>query len=642
MRFLYPGLFLGWALLALVPVVLYLFRPRPRTVRTSTLPFFKWLAREHQDSTWLKWLKHLLSLLLSILVILATAAALGRLVVAPSAESLKTVVVLVDRSASMAARHGGGPTRLDEAKRLANERLAGLSAGVGVVVMAYDRRPEVLLSRSMDRRQVLRAIDSIELRPIPGDARDALRLARRLAALETPAGIWHVTDTSAPDRGPAGNTLSDEKAAAEDAAKQEEGQSSDGPPVAVKHLAVALEQPVNVGITAVELRRLPLARARFEAFVQVQCAASEPVDATLEIRLDNSLVAIRNLTLPPGGKEKLLIPVDAGEDADRVLSLRLSAEGDVLPLDNVVYTRVPRLRPVKVLWISESPDPFTELALSTLGSDRDIEVLQGAPGAWPPEEPVDVAIFDGWFPKQWPEDVSVIVVNPPGSLGPVRAVALENGGLPLDVLRATDEGHPLLYGVATDRIAVTQTAVVQSGGPLEPVWVGTSGPVLLAGEAHGQRVAVLALSPQHSEQLPLMSSYPLLIGNAIYWAAEGGIESARGKNLRTGEMIKLEGDTLTWLQPEKGPAGKTVSLSGRAVELDQIGLWETGSGETGSASLLSPRETLLPAAPEQSENKIAAAGETSWLRGDLVPLLLWSVLGLLLAESWLFHRYLAY
>ena len=140
MRFLYPSLFLIWAPLVLVPVVLYLFRPRPRTVRTSTLPFFKWLAREHQESAWLRWLKHLISLLISILVILAAAAALGRLVVAPEAGALKTVVVAVDRSASMAAVDPTGTSRLQEAVEMVDGRLVGLPAGVGVIVMAYDRR----------------------------------------------------------------------------------------------------------------------------------------------------------------------------------------------------------------------------------------------------------------------------------------------------------------------------------------------------------------------------------------------------------------------------------------------------------------------------------------------------------------------
>ena len=32
----------------------------------------------------------------------------------------------------------------------------------------------------------------------------------------------------------------------------------------------------------------------------------------------------------------------------------------------------------------------------------------------------------------------------------------------------------------------------------------------------------------------------------------------------------------------------------------------------------------------------------SLFRGDLLPFLLWGVLGLFMIESWLFHRYIAY
>ncbi|MBN2475531.1 MAG: BatA and WFA domain-containing protein [Pirellulales bacterium] len=641
MRFLYPSLFLVWAPLVLVPIVLYLFRPRPRTVRTSTLPFFKWLAREHQDSAWLRWLKHLLSLLLSILVVLGAAAALARLVVAPSAESLRTVVVLVDRSASMAAGPEEGRTRLQEAVSLVEHRLAGLSAGVGVIVMAYDRRPEVLLSRSLDRRQVRRALASIRVRPIEGKPAEAIELARRLAALETPASIWHATDAT--DEARTSNSQSSTDGDEGAAIGGEESHVRDSSAaVVVEHLGVAMPRPRNVGITAFRLRRRPMERGTFEAFVQVHCVADEPVPATLDIAVDGTLVAPRKLTLRPGGRERLLIPVEAAADADRVLSLQLSVEGDVLPLDDVVHARVPRLRPVQVLWISESPDPFTELALSSLGIEGDLEVLQGPPSAWPPKDAVDVVVFDHWAPPEWPTDVPVIGVDPPGPLGPVRAVRIGSGGLPLENLRAPSRDHPVLYGVATGRVAVTQTAVVEAGGPLESLWIGPQGPLLLAGEIRGQRIVVMAFSPQHSEQLPLMASYPLLIGNAIYWAAAHELESAQGMNRRTGELVKLEGKHLIW-QDSRGrdAAEGTVALQGGAAELDRIGPWRTDAGQSGSASLLSVRDTLIPARPQD-----ASAGDDeqaeSPLQGDLAPLLLWGVLALLVVESWLYHRYVAY
>ena len=634
MRFLYPSLFYAWAALVAVPILLYLFRPRPRTVRTSTLPFFKWLAREHQDSAWLRRLKRLLSLLLSLLLILAASAALGRLVVSPASDEVRTAVLLVARSASMAAVAGEGRTRLDAALDAARERLAGLPAGVGVVVMAYDRRPEVLLARSLDHRSVRRALDGIRVKPAAGDAVPALKLARQLAALETPATIWHLTD---------GPETTDEPATDED--EQSPPTEDENAEITVTHVPLPLSEPTNVGITAFELRRRPLERSGLEAFVQVRCASPETVTAELEIRQNGVPVALRNLTLEPCGQETLLIPVTADEAGDKTLRLKVTAPGDVLPLDDLVLARIPQARPLRVLWIAESPDPFTELALSSLGSEYEIEVLQGTPASWPPQEVPDVTIFDHWLPDEWPAEGAVIAISPPRSAGPIQAAAIQSDGLPLESVRETRPDHPLLYGVATGRVAVTQTTVLAADGPLQPLWVGLQGPVLLAGEVGRQRVAVLGFDPAKSESLPLLASYPLLMGNAIFWTTETAARAAAGRHEATGELVELDARTLTWTT-DVGKELKTenpVELTGRWTELDRIGLWETDTGLTGSAALLSPQETLLPARVESlADEADADAATASLLRGDLAPVLIWSLVALLIAESWLFHRYTAY
>lgn len=660
MHFLYPALFLGWAALVAVPIILYLFRPRPRTVQTSTLPFFKWLAKEHQDAPWLKWLKHLLSLLLSMLVVLAAAAALGRLVTVPSDESLNTVIVLVDRSASMGTVNGEGESRLEEGLEQIEERLAGLSAGVGVIVMTYDKRPEVLLARSTEPREVKRALESIAVRPIEGDFDSAARLVERLSQLDPPTTVWHVTDEP-PGRARANEDEISEAAdenvsaaadATDDSLTLTSNSSStigstpsdeqDEQQLEVDLIDVSIPKPINVGITSFSMRRLPFQRGRFEAFVQVSATAEEPVDVELDVKMGQSLIAVRKLTIEPSDQQTLLIPVAAGEAADKTLQLTAKANGDVFAADNVVYARVPQLRPIKVLWVSEEPNPFMELALSTLGADEDAMVLQASPSAWPPKDEIDVVIFDGWLPKQWPTKASVVVIDPPGKLGPVRSVRLEGIGLPVDSLRATDDTHPLLYGVATARIAVTQSVVLEASGPLRPVWVGPQGPLLLAGESAGQRIVVLGFSPQMSENLPLMASFPLLMGNAVYWSAEKEIESMRGLNRRTGTLVPLDGKSISWSVPDKEEKdGNEVPLRGTYAELDRIGLWESDAGEAGSAALLSAKETLLSAAPENRPE--SAEANSSWLlRGDLLPLLLWAIVGILIVESLLFHRYLAY
>jgi len=303
---------------------------------------------------------------------------------------------------------------------------------------------------------------------------------------------------------------------------------------------------------------------------------------------------------------------------------------------------VPKLEPIHVMWVTTAPDPFTTLALSTLAIDSDIRVSQGAPNSWPPKQKMDVVIFDNWLPNEWPKDIPVVVLNPTKTLGPVQVARIKGEGLPVEDIRAANSSHPLLYGVATGRVSLTQTAVIESNGALQPLWVGSQGPILMAGEAGGQRVSVMAFSPQKSEQLPLMASYPLLIGNAIYWAAEKSISAARGLNHKTGDLISITGSEIRW-QGVDEENETTVSVANRLVELDQIGLWQTDDGDRGSAALLSPVESTLTISGDKPMKRVQdAARSSSWLRGDLAPLLMWCVLGLLVLESWMYHRYVAY
>jgi hypothetical protein len=607
MRFLDSSQLL-WAIAALLPVLLYLFRRRPRRVPVSSLTFFKSLAREHRESAWLRWLKRILSLLLTLMVIGGTVAALARLVVSPSAGEVRSVVVVIDRSASMGAKDERGETRLDAAIERVRGRIAGLSSGVAVMVLAFDRQTEVVVPKSYDRRSVERALDAMRVRQMEADHSQAMRLAQQFASLETPSAIWFASD------GPATKEITDA------AAK-------------VESIAVPLEHPRNVGITAFDIRALPLESRQCEAFVQLHATGPANLEAKVEVRLDGALTALRELTLAPGSQESLLLPIDA--TSGRLLTVRALTSGDQLAEDNEVTARLPEPHTLKVLWVSPQPEPFTQLALTAISREGELAVFRAQPEAWPPKESVDAVIFQNWLPNEWPEGLPVVVIDPPGPRGPVQAARLEGKGIPVDRLRATRERHPLLYGVATARLILTQTAVLAAEGTLEPLWTGPVGPLLAAGDVHGQRMVVLGFAPDQSENLPLSASYPLLLGNAIHWVSQPKLESRGARIHHTGDNISLRGKQITWINAEGKEAAREPLRQGWS-SLDRAGLWQTDGGDTGTAALLSPRETTLPA------GATASSGETThrpWLNGDLTTPLLLLVLIVLVAESWLFHRH---
>ena len=160
----------------------------------STLLFFRSLSREHQESAWLRKLKKWLSLLLTLLIIAALVLALSRPAGETGADSPGAVIVLVDRSASMAAMDAQGRSRLEITRQQLRDQVRSLPDQVVLSLIAFDAKPQVLLSRSRNRRECLRLLAEIQVAPVAAKPEAALAVARRMADLEARTQIWHGGD----------------------------------------------------------------------------------------------------------------------------------------------------------------------------------------------------------------------------------------------------------------------------------------------------------------------------------------------------------------------------------------------------------------------------------------------------------------
>lgn len=624
MKFLHPGN-LQWLWLALIPVALWLFRRKAKRMPVSTLLFFRSLAREHQESAWLRRLKRILSLLLSLFVLALATFALARPFREGGGETPKSLVILLDRSASMAAKHEGGRTRLAEAKALLRDRLKSLPENVITSLIIYDAKAEVAQSRSTNRRELLRLIEQTE--PVPEEDRpaEALATAQRLAALDAPSQIWQASDRALGE-----NTKKNSQAA--------------GSETKLRFINVALDHPLNVGITGFQIRPAPLARNRFEAFVEVSAASANgrKVEAALEARLDGRPVQLRQLELKPGESARLILPLEGGRG--QVLEIQARCADDCLGWDNVVIAPLPETTPLVVAWFTEAPDPFVELALTSMLAEDRIQVLKGGPKDFPPRERPDVYVFENWLPKEWPADRPALLLNPPSGAGPVHAKRLDKA-VPHDAIRAVQPEHPVLYRVTSGRVAVTQTTVLDVGDSLETLWMAGREPVLAAGESGGQRLVVTAFVPGKSEQLALLSAFPLLIGNALYWCAENNEALAPLKPVRPGDVVPMEAGIVKW---RAWDGDRFVNVSDESkngwMEVRRIGIFEGAGGRARSSLLMSAQESDLPdaAAPAADSSGPARTAERWAAGGGWWTRLLWLVLCLLLGESWLFHRQAVY
>jgi len=408
---------------------------------------------------------------------------------------------------------------------------------------------------------------------------------------------------------------------------------------------VALSEATNVGITGFQIRPEPLSHNRFDAFVEVSASTSNqgPVEVSLEARLDGRPVQLRQMELKPGEQTRLVFALEGGQG--QMLEMELRAPGDCLGWDNFVVTPLPKMKPLVVAWFAQAPDPFTELALGSMLTEERIQILKGGPKDWPLKEKPDLYIFENWLPQDWPSDRPAVVLNPPGSSGPIHAKRLDVG-VPYESVRPVLPEHPVLYRVTSSRVALTQTTLLQVGETLETLWMAGQEPLLAAGEAGGQRLVVTAFQPSKSEQLALLSAFPLLIGNAIYWCVENNETFASLKPHRTGEVVATAPGMLQW-RAWDGERLNKLSEESRAawLELNHEGVCETPDGKVETALLLSPRATRIPVRAVVAPGTAAQAPTvvSAWtLGGNWSFRLLWAALAVLLLESWLFHRQAVY
>ena len=612
MRFLNPS-FLHLAWLALIPLALYLFRRKAKRVPVSTLLFFRSLAREHQESAWLRRLKRILSLLLTLAVIFFGVLALARPAADAGSDTPGSIVILLDRSASMAAKDAKGQTRLHEAQAVIRQRVRSLPEQVIVSLIAFDAKPSVLLSRSRNRRELLRLLDAVTPTPLEGKLDGALSVAKRLAELEKPAQIWHVGDHAA------------------------DGEESKN--VKYEFTNVSLPKPVNVGITGFQIRKAPLARGRYEGFVKVSAASANPstLTATLEVRIGGRISQLREIELKPGSSSSLILPLE-GVRGQR-LELELKAAGDCLGWDNMILAPLPELKPLVVAWISDTPDPFTGIALGSLVEAGKLDIWKGDSKSWPLKEKPDVYVFEHWAPDPWPADRPALVLNPKKSAGPLRVRVLDLAGVPHGAVRQIASEHPVAFRISSSRLAITQTCVLESLGSLEPLWLADAEPVLAAGEVNGQRIVASAVSPSQSEQLALLPAYPLLLGNAIYWCAEQSDSLSELKPLRPGDWLSTTG-LVKWTDWNGTRIGSSSDeAQATLLEVQRLGVWETADGKTGASILASAEETDVPTQPAVAATSAAPASQT-WLKtsSNWPQKLIWALLTVLLVESFLFHR----
>lgn len=527
---------LGLLVSLLIPVIvaMYLLKlRREESTVSSTLLWQRMVRDVEANAPWQKLRRNLL-LLLQLLVLLALMFALARPFLRTVGIAGHNLILVVDRSASMAATDAGG-TRLEAAKSEAIRLVDQLPDTGRATVIAFGGRMEVPAAASSDRRELRAAIRGIQIRNGGGsDLGQALALASALAAREADSEVAIISDgqVQVPDQSEI--------------------------PATVRFFPIGTHAD-NVGISAFVLQ--PVAGGQ-RLFVQATNYGPSAVARRLIVRLDGVLFNAYDLALDPSADQSVVADVPA---TVREATAELEG-GDTLPADDLAWAAGASTEKAQVRLISDG-NRFLEAGLATLPG---LTVTRVPTTTTVFTETVALTVLDGVVPDPLP----------PGNLlfvGPLRSSALFSvtGELEFPALRPAPGGDPLLQNASVAEINVLRSAQIP-----KPIWARTvidsdGGPVLLAGETSGRRVAVLGFA-LHESDLPLQIAFPILFSNLVGYLAPG--QGGGANQLQPGQplVVPVPPDaTEVRITPPGGATVRVTPANGQAIfaETDQLGIY---------------------------------------------------------------------
>lgn len=505
-----------FAIAGMAVVGLYILKLRRRPVAVPFERLWERILKDKEATSLFSRLKRLLSLLLQLLILAALVLALGDPRTAVEVVKGRTLVVLVDTSASMKSHDEGGRTRLE----LAKDKLKDLIKGLG----ASDR----MLVASMD------AVVT-PLSPLTSDTGTLDDAASHLEAVDCRAdfarGLRYALDTLRGTREPEIVVISDgglgEPRDALGSVKLSEAKFSYVPVGKSKR---------NVAITQFAVRRYPLDKARYEVMIEVQNTGEKEEDVELSLYGDEVLVDLTKLHLKAGERLPRFYPSLGG--ASRTLEARLGlapAAGpnakpdlDDLQADDRAFAVLPERRRSKVLAVSAG-NTYLEAAL-LLDEYLDVTVitpdkLQATLGA----QKFDVAILDG--------------VSPPLKPGlPTLYLDMREGGpIKIDMKKAMQEPgfdilerkHPILRWTAIDNVGVAYAFKLIPGEGDKVVGASNEGALIVAGQRQGTKFVGVGFDVRQSD-FPLRIAWPVFLLNTINWFVEEDSEYL--SSFKTGDV----------------------------------------------------------------------------------------------------------
>jgi hypothetical protein len=577
-------------------VALYLLKLRRRTVTVPFSALWDRILRDRDASALFSKLKRILSLLLQLALLGLLVLALGNPRLGERILAGRTLVVLVDASASMQATDVR-PSRFSVAKDEARKMVRGLGGGDRMLIARMSADVMALGPMTGDTATLERELDSLEVTDAAADFPRALRFANDVLRGAAGGEIVVVSDGAL---GPAVDASG----------------AVHVPQARLSFVPVG-RSGRNVGITQFSVRRYPLDKSRYEVMLELSNTGTAPEEVELQLLGDGSLVDLTRLKLAPGERLPRFYPLLSG--ASRTLEAKIAmADGthDDLAVDDHAYALLPERHRSRVLVVTEG-NTYLEAAL-LLGEYLDVTDVAPAgyaqamaQGGW------DAVIFDRVVPAV-PPKASALYLDPAGPGAPVSATQ----ELMAPAFDKIDRTHPIVRYTALEdvNISVGRKLVPESGDRVVGASESGASPILVAGTRGGFKFVALGFDVRKSD-LPLRPAWPLFVLDCLDWFANE--DSRYLSAFRTGEVWRVPVGGTPKQALLKRPDGRSERVAvhdGHAVLLgERAGFYSLTTSEAAgsdepeattsfaanlvdaSESSIAPRDTLVvegrPAGP---------------------------------------------
>jgi hypothetical protein len=604
--------------------VLYLLKLRRREIAVPFVKLWEIVLAEKQTTRLFARLKRLLSFLIALLAVGLIAGALGDPRYAGATAQGRTIVILVDASASMRATDVE-PSRVERAKTELRAFIDELGPADRALVAQMDTTATPLSPLTSEPSVLKEALDGVAAHDVAADLRAGLRLAGDILRGQSNPEVLIASDGRLEAPGDVARRM------------REDG-------IRISWLKVGREGK-NVAITAFAVRRYPLDKSQSEVLVELWNPSEADAEIELTLLGDGEPIDVERLRIAKGERLSRFFQNVSG--ADRTLEAVLKyADGttDQLAADDHFYARLPERRRARILAVTDG-----NLYLSAaLLLDEYLDVTEVSPANYPPEGRFDAIIFDGFVPPSPPDTHAIYLYPnaPEGVSGPFEIT----GTIDRPYFDEVDRRHPLVRFTALADVNVADALEVRLSDGDRRVAGDSRGPLLVAGTRNGKRIVAFTFDVRRSD-LPLRVAWPLLLLNAIDWFVEE--DTGYVSSHRTGESWYIPVAAQTTGAVMRAPDGSEREVpiaEGRAVYTGvDAGFYtlvaerEGGSDENVVAANIGPGDEgdIAPPAHLALADEVNADRPSegkAGVRRELWIYLVFAVLLLAVIEWWTYHR----